>query len=335
MFNKLIRKYHYLKLKAINETSKKEEKERIKIPKSVNDIQNKLNDIFADSTDFVMRKVDFGKEKPIKILIVFLDGLIKKETINDSVVRPILNSKHSNKDINIKETVKLLKEKIITSIDIEATDDFDKTLDGILSGETVVYIDGSEKAFRVGAQEFKGRSIGEPQTEVVIRGPREAFVENARINLTLIRRKIKNPKLKIEMFKLGVQTKTDIYICYIKDVVHEDIIKTLKKRLNSINTDSVLDSGYIEEFIEDAPLSIFPTVASSEKPDVISSKILEGRVAVICDGSPFVMTVPYLFAESFQFSEDYYKRWCFGSFARIFTLIGFGIAFLSSRKYRF
>lgn len=173
----------------------------------------------------------------------------------------------------------------------------------------------------------------EPQTESVVRGPREGFCETLRINTSLLRRKIKNPNFIMENVEIGKRTKTSICIAYLKDIADPVLIDEIKVRLGRINTDSILESGYIEQFIEDAPYSIFPTVANSEKPDVIAAKILEGRAAILVDGTPFVLSVPMVFVESFQTAEDYYIRHTLASLTRIMRYFSYLITTLTPALY--
>ena len=167
----------------------------------------------------------------------------------------------------------------------------------------------------------------------MVRGPREGFTETLRINTVLIRRKLKTHQLRFESMTIGKQTKTDVVLAYIQGIVKPELIEEVKKRLEQIKTDSVLDSGYIEAYIEDAPYSIFSTVGNSERPDTIAGKLLEGRAAIIVDGSPFVLTVPMLFIEGFQTAEDYYLRAYFASSLRIMRFFCYFIAIFAPAIY--
>lgn len=141
------------------------------------------------------------------------------------------------------------------------------------------------------------------------------------LNLTLLRRRLINPNLKFEFMRIGEQTKTQICVCYIEGIAKEDIHKELMTRLNSINIDGILDSGYIEELIKDAPYSPFRTIINTERPDVVAGKLLEGRFAIICDGSPVVLTLPTIFVEVFQSNEDYYDNFLYSSFIRLLSFL--------------
>ncbi|SJZ91057.1 spore germination protein [Selenihalanaerobacter shriftii] len=320
MFNRIFKMLNYLKLKSSNQKAKKGKKNIEKIPRSIQDIKERLKELFEDSSDFVMREVVLGNESNIEVIIAHIDGLTDRKSVNNNIVKPlILESRDTelDKDLNQSNIIEILKDNILSASELSEVKDFQKSLHAMLSGDTIIYIDGTEIALKVGMREWESRGVTEPDTESVVRGPREGFTETLRTNTTLLRRKIKNSNLKFENITLGEKTNTDVAICYVKGLANEDILKTVRRRVKKIKIDSILESGYIEEFIEDAPLSIFPTVGNSEKPDIVAAKILEGRVAILCDGTPFVLTVPHLFIESIQSSEDYYARPYFSSLLRI------------------
>ncbi|WZL74194.1 spore germination protein [Clostridiaceae bacterium 35-E11] len=327
MFHKLSKLVHYLKLKVINDHENNKmstEKPTENIPKSIKDVKEKLQAVFVNSSDFIIREVTLGQIKQVKFLIAFIDGLIDHHLLNTDLLKPLMLESpifHSTNNSNKDNILDLLKENILTSCELETVTDFQQTIDIILSGDTVIYIDGKNTAFRAGTKGWEARGVEEPDTEAVVRGPREGFSETLRTNTSLIRRKIKNPKLKFESMTLGTQTNTDVCICYLQGIANEDIIETVRRRLKKIKIDAILESGYIEQFIEDAPFSIFSTVGNTEKPDIVAAKLLEGRVAILCDGTPFVLTVPKLFIESIQISEDYYSRPVFSSLVRLFRLL--------------
>ena len=203
---------------------------------------------------------------------------------------------------------------------------FEDCVKTILSGDTLLYIDGAPRGYSVDFKGFSTRAVSEPNSETVIRGPREGFVESVRTNTSLLRRKIKNPSLVIEGLVSGKKTNTDIALVYLDGIVDKSVLKELKRRLSLIQCDSILDSGYIEQFIEDNHHSLFPTVGNTQKPDVAAAKILEGRIAVIVDGSPHILTVPHLFVENLQTSDDYYIRRFMASALRIIRLLAFFVS---------
>ncbi|CUH95330.1 hypothetical protein P22_1400 [Propionispora sp. 2/2-37] len=277
-------------------------------------LQN-LKEILGGSEDIIYREFEIGGGKQTGAFVCFIDGLGDKQLIDEGIVRPLIHSGS------------------LSAADTKEITTFNAVLDAILSGKTVLFVDGSDTALSVSAAELNARNVEEPDTERSVRGPREGFVEVLRDNTALVRRIIKNPKLVFESFKLGKQTHTEINIAYIKGIVNPNLINEVKIRLNRIDTDSILESGYIEALIEDDPFSLFPTVGNSEKPDKIAAKLLEGRVAIFVNGTPFVLTIPYLFTESFQASEDYYNRYLFSSLIRLIRFLGFFLTIVLPSLY--
>ena len=170
-------------------------------------------------------------------------------------------------------------------------------------------------------------------SQSVVRGPREGFSENIRVNTALIRRKIKDPSLWMESKEIGRLSKTNVAIMYINGVADDKIVKELHSRLDRIDIDGILESGNIEEFIQDSQYSPFPTVYNTERPDVVAAALLEGRIAILVDGTPFVLIVPALFVQFFQSSEDYYQRAIMASLIRLLRFFAFGISLLAPALY--
>lgn len=306
------------------------------IPRNIQIVKDKLNTQFANCSDFTLREIAFGTNPRVTILVVFLQGLVDREELNNHILKPILTESKRDGRIKDREGYNLseyLRKCIITTCSLDDTDDFQKTIRDIFTGDTVIYIEGQGMALAVGTSGWAERAVEEPATETVVRGPREGFVETLETNITLIRRKVKNPNLKFEEISIGRQTNTEVSICYIQGIADEELIQTVRERLNSIDTDAILESGYIEEFIRDEPYSLFPTVGNSEKPDKIVSKILEGRVAILCTGTPFVLTVPYLFLESLQASEDYYSGFYSSTILRLLRMVSLFISLILPGLY--
>ena len=167
----------------------------------------------------------------------------------------------------------------------------------------------------------------------MIRGPKDSFSESIGTNISLVRRRIKSPNLWLENMKIGNVTQTDVAIMYIKGIVSDSIVEELKQRLHAIEIDSILESCYIEELIQDQTFTPFPTVYNTERPDVVAGNLLEGRIAIYVDGTPFVLIVPTVFAQYFQSAEDYYHRFDIGIFVRLLRYIGFFISLLGPSIY--
>jgi spore germination protein KA len=271
--------------------------------------------IFKDNETLVIRRFQNRFLKEAKCCILFFEGMVNIEIINENIIEPIL-SNNLKEDIDTTNLLEEIQNKVIITSKLKIETDVNKILPDIIYGDTLFMVEGYDQALLISTKGWKARSISEPESEKVVRGPREGFNESIMQNLSLVRRKIKNPNLKMRFKEIGTQTLTKTCICYIEGLALEGVLKELEKRLDGIAIDSVLDSGYIQELIRDEPMSPFETVGYSERPDVVASKLLEGRVALFVDGSPTVLTVPYVLAESSQASEDYYNNYIFSSINR-------------------
>lgn len=283
---------------------------------SLSNNQKVLNNIFNNCTDIIYREFNIGKDQT-SVKIIFVQGLVDEKIVNGDVMKSLMELQNSF--INSKEPDNLfeaVKQTFLKAGIIEELPTFGKIADAILNGDTVFLIEGADKALKIGTVGWKFRDVSEPVTEGVVRGPREGFTENLRTNTSLLRRKIKSHELKFEKYILGRVTKTEVNISYLANVVDEMLVKEIKKRIAKIDVDSILESAYIEELIEDEPFTLFPQIEHSERPDKIAAAILEGRVGILVDGTPFALLVPTVMPQFMQSSEDYYERYPFAFLVR-------------------
>lgn len=281
---------------------------------------SKLRIIFTNCSDIVFREFVFAQNGDIRLALVYMDGLVNKLQVSEQIMRALaieVPMAVQGQTIDKSRALDFIRERGLCTQQIEETNLLEHVVQAILSGDTVLLVEGHSTAIINGARGWESRSITESQTEQTVRGPREAFVETLRTNTSLIRRKIKNPNLKIEIIKLGEITNTDVAVVYINGIVNDKIVAEVKTRLERIKIDGILETGYIEELIDDNPFSIFPTINHTEKPDKVAAALLEGRVAIMVDGTPMVLTLPNLFVEYLQFNEDYYERFIYSSAIRI------------------
>ena len=289
-----------------------------------------IKDILEDSVDLAKREFIFHAHHDIRMVCFFTDGLVNTQEVEKVI--DVANYKSSELIVNsevgpIKEDIiKKIIENLILNPSSSPVKKVDKAIADILSGNTIFFIDGSKEAISVSTRGWDTRSVGEPVAEQVVRGPRDGFTENIRSNTALVRRRIRDPLFRIEAMNIGTKTKTDINIAYLKGTVKEELLKEVKARLKKIKIDAILESGYIEELIEDSPLSPFPTVQSTERPDKVASSILEGKIAIFVDNTPFVLIVPTYFWQFLQASDDYYSSYYTGTFYRIIRYIAFIIS---------
>jgi spore germination protein KA len=337
MFNYIFRKIIYLKMLNESTYAQENENKHIQEYKLTSDLKDNLKlfkDILGASDDIIMRKFSFGNKQKTEAALIYIDGMVDRKTINESILKPFM---YDSQLIQGEQPLHVSIEKIeSTMLSVGCTkqvNDVTLLVNSCLEGEIILLIDGIDNALIVHAMGWESRGVQEPKTEVVVRGPREGFTETLRSNTALLRRKINDSNFMLETIKIGERTKTNISIAYIKGIANLQIVDEIKRRLEKIKIDAILESGYIEQFIEDNPTSIFATIANSEKPDVIASKILEGRIAILVDGTPMALTVPMLFIESFQSAEDYYSRPYYASFIRILRFISFTISVLAPALY--
>jgi len=288
-----------------------------------------LEEAFKKSGDVTFN--EFATFSGVKVLIVYIDGLVNKDTLGRDVIDSfIMKSKELQANTHLDS--KILK-NLIAAASVTETKTMSVVIDDILNGYAAMFVDKVDTALLIESKGWAKRAVAEPDTESVIRGPREGFIEDIRTNTSLLRRKIKNPGLIFENFIIGKQTKTDIAIAYIDGIVNQAVLGEVRRRLNKIDTDSILETGYIEQFIEDSPFSSLATVANTQKPDIVAGKILEGRVAIFCDGTPHALTVPHLFIETLQTSEDYYMRPLIASVWRLLRILALLISILIPSLY--
>ncbi|MFZ5975671.1 MAG: spore germination protein [Bacillota bacterium] len=294
-----------------------------------------FRDILDSSPDIIIREFNFGHEKKASGALLYVDGLTNRDLLDNSVLKPLMfdDCFIANSEDPDMSDIDTISKNLIAASDIKKKSDMDDILDDLLSGNAIVLIDSFKEALSIGNKKWDKRSVSEPSTEALVRGPRDGFTESIRTNTALLRRRMKNTDLCFENFKIGKRTKTDVSVAYIKGIVMPGLVEEIKKRLNRIQTDAVLESGYIEAFIEDAPHSIFSTVGNTERPDTVAAKILEGRAAIFVDGTPFVLTVPMLFVENFVNPEDYYIRPYFASYIRFIRYLCYFVAVFSPAIY--
>ncbi len=277
-----------------------------------------LKDIF--SKDSVLRYKKIGTKLGFGCAILYFDGMVNTEIINQAIVRPLVLAENKN---NLKPRETFLAEDVLYSGEVKVLENLNEMISGMLYGDTLLLIEKSQKALLINTKGWRTRGISEPEDERVLSGPREGFDEAAMFNLALIRRKLLTPDFCSEMIRVGKRTNTIVFICYLDSLVDEKLLKELKNRLLKIDIDGILDTNYINELIRDRKGSLFKTTGTTERPDVVAARLLEGRIALIVDGTPVVMTLPYLFSENFQSDEDYYINYKLASAARIIRMVCF------------
>ncbi|MEK3886189.1 spore germination protein [Bacillus sp. FSL K6-3431] len=290
----------------------------------------------GNSSDIVTREIQIGKEGIIKACIFYTDGLVDINSIQNFIMESLMLDIYPDQDLNdIDSTnvLQVLKDRILAVGNIQDVTEFSSLMTSLLSGDVILLLDGYAQGLTIGMRGGKDRGVMESTAETVVRGPKEGFTENLRTNTALIRRKIKTSQLWLESKKIGKLTKTDVAIMYIDGIVNDKIVEEVHRRLDRIDIDGILEGGYIEELIQDAPYSPFPTIYYSERPDVIAGELLEGKVAILVDGTPFVLVVPALFVSFIHAAEDYYQRADISTLIRLLRFLSLLIALLGPSLY--
>ncbi|MEW6273703.1 MAG: spore germination protein [Bacillota bacterium] len=298
-------------------------------------LQN-LQAVFANCSDIIFREFNFAQNQNIRLALIYTDGLVDKDLVSDQIMKALsleVPLVASAKEITRADALEFILRQGLCIHQVDRTDRLERTVNAILSGDTVLLVDGHATAVINGARSWEARSVEDSITDKVVRGPREAFVETLRTNTSLLRRRIKNPALKIETLTLGRVTQTEVAVAYVAGIVQPGLVAEIKERLQRINIDGILEGGQIEELIEDNPLSPFGSVNHTDRVDKVAAQLLEGRAAVMVDGTPYVLTAPALFMEIIQDPEDYYQRYVFSALARLTRLISVITVLLASALY--
>jgi len=308
--------------------------------------QANLEAILQNCSDIIIKPFQFGNP-PIAGMLLYFDGLVDRQEVEINLLKPLmlemamLCSQNGGLHEDVLEHVRY---RILTMADLKVVKDYNSICHHISSGDTVFLIDGIKEALVAGTRSWKGRGVESPENEVVVFGPKEAFTETLRFNTAMIRRRIKSVNLKMEGYVIGRVTKTDVVLCYVSGIVPPNLVNKVRSRLSSIDTDGILDTEYLNSFIADTKTTInsfiadtkntiFTQVENTEKPDRVCGHLLEGRMAILVDGSPTAMILPISFPQFWIAAEDYYTPYVPASLYRIGRFIAFLMALLAPSIY--
>ncbi len=282
-----------------------------------------LRERFDVSADLVIREV---KVAGYDAALVSIEGMVDRHMMADAVILPLMQMDpvYPNAELLMQE----IREKVLGFVDLLKAEDMETLIELIISGFAAILIDGVAVASLGGLQAFMIRGVSEPSTEVGVRGSREGFTEAIRVNISMVRRRLKTPQLTFEMSSVGTQSRTAVCLCYMRDRVSKRLLRDVRCRLKRCELEMVLDSGYLQPFLEGKNHSAFSGVDTTERPDTLCGKIAEGRIGVLVDGTPFALVIPYLFSEHFQSMDDYTQRPLYASFIRIIKYVSFFVSLL-------
>ncbi|OKP81664.1 spore gernimation protein GerA [Paenibacillus sp. P3E] len=292
-----------------------------------------LLDRLGQSGDLVVR--DFLLFGRYEAALIFFSSLVNQEQIQEYILKPLMDRSagHPGMPNKLADMSHYIWNVAVQVTQGTTEQDLSALPPAIVKGQLILLIEGSSEALMLDMRQIDIRSVEQPQTEQVIRGPREGYVEKLENNLSLLRYRLQSTDFRIEISPLGTRTQSRVALCYLDNLADPKLVAEVMRRISIIHTDGIIDAGYIEQFIEDQPLSPFPQVQSTERPDKTVASLLEGRVAILVDGSPFALIVPALFNQFFQTVDDYTERFIMGSLIRMIRLIALAFSLFFPALY--
>jgi len=298
-----------------------------KLTASLEDNIKTVTEIF-DGDDTVVKR-QFKNKSGLDFYLFYSDGLVNSLILNEHIMQPLLESHVKKGD----DCIENLLNHVINISETKTVTKLKDIVQAVSYGDTVLLVENQSNAIVLNSKTFFMRGIEEPDSEKVISGSREGFTEVLLANLSLVKRRLRTENLKLKYHSFGKRTHTQACICYIDGLVNKEVLKELYDRLDKIDIDSVLDVNYLSEQIREMPHSLFRETGITEKPDVVVGKLLEGRIAVFVDGSPVVLTVPFLFIENFQSGDDYYTNYFYASISRLIRSSAFFLSIMTPAIY--
>lgn len=284
-----------------------------------------MQTVFSGDNTFITRRV--RSPAGLSCAVFFFDGMVNNTAINESVIRPLVHGQTAGM------TAEAVAQGLLQINDCKVVPDTDAMLSALLYGDTVILVDGDCRPIVVNTKGFSLRSPSEPESEKVLRGPREGFTESFMMNLSMLRRRVNDPRLTFSFARYAGQTNTVVCVCWMKGITPPTLVYEMQRRIQQISLDGILDANYVSECVRDAPESPFPTLGTTERPDVAVARLLEGRVVVLTDGSPVALSAPCILQECFQANDDYYIAVRQAAVSRALRAIGFVLSIVIPALY--
>ncbi len=288
---------------------------------------DRILSLMGNSSDFIVRELVISGSK--RVGLFYLDGMVDMKTLQDNVI----SSLH-DRAANENTTVQQLNESILDAGEVTTVLTLEEAIEQILSGGLLIIMEGMTEGSIVSLPGWEERSLSESKSQSTIKGPQDSFTETLRTNTTLVRRRVKDSRVRITTIKVGDKSKTDVSIMYIHGITNEQMVQQTVERLTSIKLDRVLDGQYLEEcLLEQQTKTIFPMLFNSDRPDTVAAGIMEGKIAIFVDGTPFVLIAPSLLVDFFQSADDYYQSYTYSSAIRILRYMSLFICMLAPSIY--
>lgn len=288
--------------------------------RSADQIRTYLKHVFGDTNDLVVVSIRVG---PYEGLLCYLSTMTSSDFMMNNIIRPISLYRMEREEKPAAEVVEELREQYFGGLTGELLFGLDELSNRLTVGNAALFVHHAEALLILDVKSLNSRSVEEPSTQTVVRGPKEGFTESAQTNMSLIRRRLLNDKLRFERHTVGTQSGTSVYLVYIEGGIDAEVLRKARARLSRSKAAGLFDSGSLEEMLRPRTFSLFPTVYSSERPDAICALLLENKMAIIVDGSPFILAVPAVMNDFFKSPEDHYQWFAFGTFSRLLRYVSF------------
>lgn len=294
----------------------------------------RIMELIGNSSDLIVRMLR-EEAAGLPMAILYIEGLVDTDVINNNLLKTLLSDEKKQPIAadTAADALEMMKGRVLTVSKVKQINDFNDLMSALFTGNTIILLNGSNQGISASTAQWKERAIEEPSSQTVIRGPKEGFIENISTNITLLRRKIRNPDLRVVDRTIGKITHTRVAVIYLKGIANDKVVEEVLQRLDRIDIDSILESQYVEELIQDEAFTPFPMMINTERPDSAAGALLDGKIAILVDGTPFVLLVPVSFFNFFQSSEDYYQMFDFATFLRALRYIAFIVSMLLPSLY--
>ena len=308
----------------------KEAEDQRKISANLRENEKYLRSRLEKCSDILIRSMRLGEKQKVDCLMVYIEVAVSNMMLDDSAIGKMINHFW---EISPEQIQEFIKNNSLGIADVKKLTDMDEALAAMLAGNAVFFIDGYDKAMKISSKGYPSMGVMEAESEKVLRGSREGFSDSVKSNSALVRKRLRDTRLKVEEYYTGVRTHTLTQVLYMEDLVHEELLEQVKERLERFRIDGILDSGMLEQLTEDVWYSPFPQYQTTQRPDRAVQEILNGKVVILCDNSPEALILPGNFNSFMESSEDWYNRFEMASFLRVLRYLAMAVATLLPGLY--
>ena len=304
--------------------------EEKKISRALHENETYIRKRCENCDDILIRPMVLGEGHSVRCLMVYIEVAVSNMMLDDSAIGKMVNH---FREIPAEKIQEFIRKNSLGIADAEELYDMEEVFGAVLSGNAVFFMDGYDRAMKISSRGYPGLDVSQAETEKVLRGSKEGFCDSVKTNAALIRKRLRDTRLKVEEQNTGVRSHTVIQLLYVEDLVHEELLESIRERLESFTVDGILDSGMLEQLTEEAWYSPFPQFQTTERPDRAAQELLNGKAVLLCDNSPVALVLPGAFNSFMESSEDWYSRFEMISFLRVLRYLAMAVATLLPGLY--